>query len=76
MSLLFRQGIGYRKLVGQPGSIIRCTECGTESDELAAGWRAYLAGDFDEEEEEVLLFCPRCASREFGTFDSGLSEWG
>jgi hypothetical protein len=58
--------------VGQQGSIIRCAECGTESDELATGWRAYLAEDFDE--DEVLLFCPRCANREFGSFDAGLSQ--
>jgi hypothetical protein len=46
------------------GSAIRCAECGAESDELASGWRAYLGRDFDEaeDEEEVVLFCPDCAS--------------
>jgi hypothetical protein len=71
---LFRAHGGYPRLVRQQGSIIRCAECGAESDELAAGWRAYLAGDFDDEEDEVLLFCPECARREFGAFDAGLSE--
>jgi hypothetical protein len=59
--------------VAKQGSVIRCAECGTESDELAAGWRAYLAGDFDDEEDELLLFCPECARREFGPFDAELS---
>jgi hypothetical protein len=54
--------------VRQQGSIIRCKECDVESDELAAGWRAFLAGDFDEDEEEVVLFCPDCAEHEFGSF--------
>jgi hypothetical protein len=68
-------GGGYRKIVGQQGSIIRCVECGTESDELAVGWRAHLARDLDqgENEQEVVLFCPDCARREFGTFEAGLS---
>jgi hypothetical protein len=43
--------------------------CGTQSDYLATGWRAYLAGAFDDEdEEEIVLFCPECARREFGPF--------
>jgi hypothetical protein len=68
-------GGGYRKVVGQQGSIIRCAECSTESDRLAAGWQAHLARDLDEEEneQEVVLFCPECARREFGTFEAGLS---
>jgi hypothetical protein len=55
--------------VRHQGSIIRCAECGTKSNELATGWRAYLVGDFDEEEneEEVLVFCPECASRGTGS---------
>jgi hypothetical protein len=69
-----QRGRWYAKVVGQQGSIIQCAECGAESDGLAAGWRAYLAADFDEDEGEVVLFCPDCADREFGSFDSGLSE--
>jgi DNA-directed RNA polymerase subunit RPC12/RpoP len=60
--------------VRQARSAIRCAECGAEVDELAAGWGAYLADDLDDEEDEVLLFCPECARREFGPFDAGLSE--
>ena len=57
---------GYPDLVAKQGSVIRCADCADESEELAAGWRAYLAGDFNEDEDEVLLFCPECARREFG----------
>jgi hypothetical protein len=40
------------------------------------GWplagQAHLARDFDEDEDEqdVVLFCPQCARREFGPFDA------
>jgi hypothetical protein len=71
--VLFPASGGYRELVREAGSVIRCAEWGAESEELAAGWRAYLAGDFDEDEDEVLLFCPECARREFGPFDEGLT---
>lgn len=57
----------------EAGSVIRCVECGAESEELAAGWRGYLAGDFNEDENEVLLYCPECARREFGPFDERLT---
>jgi hypothetical protein len=31
------------------------------------GWRAYRAGDLGEDDVlEILMFCPRCADREFG----------
>lgn len=36
-----------------------CLECGDESDE-APRWRAYL------DEEDVLVYCADCATREFG----------
>ncbi len=36
-----------------------CLECGDESDE-AQRWRAYL------DEEDVLIYCAYCATREFG----------
>ena len=38
-----------------------CLECGDESDEAAAGWRAYL------DEDELLVYCSDCAAREFGS---------
>jgi hypothetical protein len=61
--------------VGRAGTVLQCVECGAESVELATGWRAYLARDLDEDERkaETLAFCPDCAEREFGPFDSGWS---
>jgi DNA-directed RNA polymerase subunit RPC12/RpoP len=55
--------------VGKVQTLFRCVECGAESDKLATGWRAYLAGkrDEDEQEGEVLMICPDCG-REFGPF--------
>jgi hypothetical protein len=48
--------------------VLLCAECGAEGDELATGWRACLAGDEDEREAELLVFCSHCAEREFGAF--------
>ncbi len=48
--------------------ILRCTECRHES---ASGrrWRAYLADDPDDDDPpEVVVLCPTCAEREFGSF--------
>ena len=42
--------------------VLRCIECGVEDDGESFGWRAYLF----EEELDVLMYCPRCALREFG----------
>jgi hypothetical protein len=53
--------------VGRAGTLLRCVECGAESDQLAQGWRAYRAPNTGEEPEgELFLFCPECAEREFG----------
>jgi hypothetical protein len=38
------------ELVAQTGILLRCLECGARSDQLATGWRAYLA---PEEEDEA-----------------------
>jgi hypothetical protein len=43
-----------------------CAECGTQSDELAKGWRAYHAVEELTDDEYLLSFCPECAAREFG----------
>ena len=58
------------------GSALTCLECGTESDHLATGWRAYCVPDHEgkELEGEILMFCPHCAEREFGPFDFGLPQ--
>jgi hypothetical protein len=53
--------------VGRAETLLRCVECGLESDQLAEGWRACLAPDKEEEPEgEIFMFCPECAEREFG----------
>jgi hypothetical protein len=55
------------------GSPLVCAECATESDELAAGWRASYGGELEEDDEkELVLLCPSCAEREFGPFGWGL----
>jgi hypothetical protein len=47
-------------------TLLRCIDCGVESDWFATGWQAYLlAGVEGEFETEVLMFCPECAEREF-----------
>jgi hypothetical protein len=57
-------------MLGRTGTLLRCVECGTESDALAMGWRAYVAPDPEEEPEgEIFLFCPQCAEREFGRME-------
>jgi hypothetical protein len=40
---------------------LRCLECQTESEGTAAGWLAFLT-----DEDEVGIYCPTCAEREFG----------
>lgn len=40
--------------------VLRCAECAAESDERALRWRCYIA-----DEDEVVVLCPACASREF-----------
>jgi hypothetical protein len=58
------------------GALLRCAECGAESDQLATGWRAYLAGELEEngQEAELLTFCPTWAEREFGPFGCELTD--
>jgi hypothetical protein len=44
-----------------------CSECRRPADPEARGWQAHLvARDDNEEEDEVVFFCPECATREFG----------
>lgn len=52
-----------------PPVILICAECGCHSDEQATGWRAFLADLDDDGEDEVVLFCQRCATYEFGRSD-------
>ena len=47
---------------------MRCEECGHEPnvEAHAAGWVAYRVDLADDPPVEVVVFCPRCAAREFG----------
>ena len=54
--------------------MLRCVECGTESD-TAWRWVAYVLEDpEDEVDPEVALYCPDCAEREFGPFGPSWSD--
>jgi hypothetical protein len=48
--------------------MINCEECGTPpaTGEEAFRWRAYLISVVDDGDEEVAVYCPECADREFG----------
>jgi hypothetical protein len=51
-------------------TVLACAECGCVARASARGWKAYLAGDLDEEDDEeieVVCLCPSCAEREFGS---------
>jgi hypothetical protein len=46
--------------------LLVCEECGSESPPDAIGWRACLLADQNGQLGELAMFCPECASREFG----------
>jgi hypothetical protein len=50
------------------GAELVCLECGQVSHAGAAGWKAYL-GDWGDD-EDVGVYCPDCAEREFGDRDA------
>ena len=53
-------------------SALQCVECRKEAGEAAPGWQAYLVSDPDTEyDEEIVVYCPDCARREFGPFKVG-----
>ena len=54
-------------------SPLECVECHKRlSYEDAAGWHAYITGDPDmDDDEEIVIYCPGCARREFGPFSAG-----
>jgi hypothetical protein len=46
--------------------VLRCAECDAVADDDADGWRIYRADIPDEDDEpELVAYCPRYASREF-----------
>jgi hypothetical protein len=47
--------------------MLRCIECGSETDRFEPGWRTLLL-HFDPEQdsfEEAVSYCPECSVREF-----------
>jgi DNA-directed RNA polymerase subunit RPC12/RpoP len=48
-----------------PAERLICVECGREQTVGERGWRAYLTTDEDEQ-AEAIVYCPDCATREFG----------
>jgi hypothetical protein len=46
---------------------LTCAECGREQRAGERGGRAYLTVDETDEPEEVVVYCPDCAEREFGS---------
>jgi hypothetical protein len=48
--------------------MLNCEECAAQpaTVEEALRWRAYLIAVVEDEDEEVAVYCPECADREFG----------
>ena len=48
--------------------ILVCVECGVTGLGDMRGWRAYRSDDLEDEEDQpnVLFYCPVCAQQEFG----------
>jgi hypothetical protein len=47
--------------------VLTCVECGFTATDKALRWQAHLAYDPREDEAAfVVVFCPGCATREFG----------
>jgi hypothetical protein len=55
--------------------MLRCIECGAES-ERGVGWEARIADSDEDEPAEVVAFCPVCAEREFRTVQGSLERQG
>ncbi len=65
---------GLQRVGQAPGRAkiaLECVECRKEAGEIAPGGQAFLVGDPDiEDDEEIVVYCPDCARREFGPFNS------
>jgi hypothetical protein len=53
--------------------MLRCIEC-DETTDIGRGWKAYLGGEPGVDEDEVVIYCPACAEREFGPNESVIGE--
>jgi hypothetical protein len=60
--------VANKHMVDRANIALQCVECRKKpSYEDAADWQAFLVGDPDIRElEEVVIYCPECARREFG----------
>jgi hypothetical protein len=58
-----RQEVASTSVSGE----VRCIECDEPASGPATGWKAYLAGGFEGEPVEIIVFCPECAFHEFGS---------
>ena len=46
--------------------VLRCIECGAETDRFEPGWRTLLSFDPDQDSfDEAVSYCPECSVREF-----------
>jgi hypothetical protein len=56
-----------RRLAAMPTrpTPLTCEECGREQAADERGWRSLLTVDSAEEPEKAIVYCPRCAEREF-----------
>jgi hypothetical protein len=54
-------------IVSVPSAELVCVECRRRADAQARRWQAHLLeSDDNEDEDELVFFCPACAAREFG----------
>ena len=46
--------------------VLRCIECGAETDRFEPGWRTLLSFDPEQDSfDEAVSYCPECSVREF-----------
>jgi hypothetical protein len=47
---------------------LTCSECGRVAPPNATGWKGEIGDDLrDDDPPEVVVFCPECWAREFGS---------
>src|SRR5262249_30543950 len=67
-AILASQRFRSEQRVGTYREPMRCKECNAQADEHARGWRALIAFDPRDPDDEpvTVTYCPDCAWREFG----------
>jgi hypothetical protein len=56
----------YPRSVPPPVQTLVCVACEQPDEGSGRGWQGYLADLDDDGLDELVLFCPSCAYREFG----------